>query len=112
VEGNVKALVWLNVFVGGWLMFTAWSVPGGIGASALTMNDAAMATVLTALACWTLLSASERPAALWLQMAAGGWLIVAPFVLRYNPWNDVLMGLLAVTVAVLSLPFAALATPE
>ena len=98
---TVKGLVWINVFVAGWLMFTSWSVPDDRIALESRV-EAAAALVLAALAAWTIVSEADRPVALWLQMAAGAGLAIAPFVLRYNAWNDVLSGLMAVSVALLA----------
>ena len=98
---TVKGLVWINFFVAGWLMFTSWSVPDDRLALESRV-EAAAALVLAALAAWTLVSEADRPVALWLQMLAGAALAIAPFVLGYNPWNDVLTGLMAISVAVLA----------
>lgn len=98
---TVKGLVWINFFVAGWLMFTSWSVPDDRIAMESRVEGAA-ALVIAALAAWALVSDADRPVALWLQIVAGSALVVAPFVLRYNPWNDVLAGLMAVSVAVLA----------
>lgn len=97
----MKGLVWMNFFVAGWLLFTSWSVPDDRIALASRVEGVA-ALVLAVLAAWTLVSTAARPVAVWLQMLAGAALVVAPFVLRYNPWNDVLAGLMAVSVAVLA----------
>ena len=98
---TLKGLVWINFFVAGWLMFTSWSVPDDRIAMASRV-EGAMALVLAVLAGWTLVSNADRPVALWLQLLAGAALIVAPFVFRYNPWNDVLAGMMAASVAVLA----------
>ena len=102
----MKQIVWINFFLSGWLIFTSWIMPGGVGANVMTRNEAAMALVLAVLACWTLVSVSRRPVALWLQMVAGAWLIAAPYALGYSAWNDVACGVMAISLAVLSLPFA------
>lgn len=42
----------------------------------------------------------------WVELAIGGWLIAAPFVLGYEGvayWNDILVGLLTVVLAILAL---------
>jgi len=107
-EGIVKGLVWINIFVGAWLTFTAWITPGGLTTSALTLNDAALGGLLIVLAAWTLISEEERPATpLWLQVLAGVWLVAAPFAFGFSPWNDVPAGLLAITISVMSLQFPA-----
>lgn len=104
----MKGVVVINAFTAAWLMFTAWSVPGGVDAGRLTRNDATMGLVLIVLVGWALVSHAQRPLALWLQMLVGGWLIVAPLALRYNPWSDLPSGLITIAVATLALPFAAL----
>jgi hypothetical protein len=105
VEGTVKEIIVINILVGGWLVFTSWVMPGGFGMSRLTMNEATAGVVLIALAGWTLASPTRRPAALWLQLLVGAWLIVAPFALRFNPWNDVLCGLMVLAIAISALPY-------
>ena len=102
----MKEIVWINFFLSGWLIFTSWVMPAGVGANLMTRNDAAMAFVLAVLGCWTLVSASRRPLALWLQMVAGAWLIAAPYAFGYSAWNDVPCGVMAISIAVLGLPFA------
>ena len=101
----MKELVVINILVGGWLIFTSWIMPGGMAMSRLTRNEAAAGAVLIVLAAWTLASRVRRPIALWLQMCVGGWLIAAPFVLRYNPWNDVLCGVMTLAIAISALPY-------
>jgi hypothetical protein len=105
VEANVKELVVINMLVGGWLVFTSWAMPGGVGMSRLTLNEATAGAMLILLSAWTLASTARRPVALWLQLAVGAWLIAAPFVLRFNPWNDVLCGVMTLAIAISAMPY-------
>lgn len=101
----MKELSVINIFVGGWLIFTSWIMPGGVGMSTLTRNEAAVGVLLIVLAGWTVVSSVRRPVSLWLQMVAGAWLIAAPFVFRYSRWNDVACGVLALAIALSALSY-------
>ena len=101
----MKGLAIINLLVGAWLIFSAWMMPGGIGSSLLTWNDAGVGMILVALAGYSAATAERHPASLWVQLLAGGWLIVAPFVLGYSPWNDICAGALVAATAILALPF-------
>jgi hypothetical protein len=101
----MKGLASINLFVGAWLIFTAWMMPGGVGASLLTWNDSAIGALLIALSGWTMANEARHPGSLWLQLLAGAWLVVAPFVLRYSPWNDICAGVMVASTAVIALRF-------
>lgn len=101
----MKGLALVNLFAAAWLIATSWMMPGGIGSSRLTLNDPLVALVLVVLAGWTMATEDRHPVLMWLQLLAGVWLVLAPFVFRYSPWNDVAMGLMVASIAVLELPY-------
>jgi hypothetical protein len=101
-EVLVNGLASINLFVGAWLIFTSWIVPGGIATGPRTWNGALSGVLLIVLAGWTVAGGAHVRVPLWLQAAVGGWLILAPFLLGFSPWNQVLCGLMAISATLLT----------
>jgi len=103
---------WLNLILGAWLFISPWVL--GF-ANTATANGATTTTSLAAGNAWifgvivVLLSIAAlvraQPWEEWLNVAAGVWLFISPWVLRYSHtpnalWNALIVGALVFILAV------------
>lgn len=97
-----KIASWINVVAGGWLILAPY-IFNYVNETART-NDMWLGIVIGIVA----LTRAVTPInSAWLSMVnviAGGWLIMAPFVLGYVNtlpiWNDVLLGIIVAGIAI------------
>jgi hypothetical protein len=93
---------WLNIVAGIWLIIAPF-VLGYFNGTART-NDIWLGIIVGVLAIIHL--ASRAVWSSWLNVIAGIWLIIAPFVLQYPGvtalWNDVILGILVAAFALWS----------
>lgn len=98
----MKRVTYINLILGVWLIVA----PIVFGLFATNMigawTDVALGVVLTATSWWIV---AERPAQIAVsgfQLLCGAWLIVGPFVLRYEgTLNDMIVGVFVVIVSAL-----------
>lgn len=93
---------WLNILAAIWLIIAPY-VLGYFNATART-NDLWLGIIVGILAVIRLVAHAAWAG--WLNVVAGIWLIIAPFVLRYPGttavWNDVILGILVAAFALWS----------
>ena len=100
----MKDSIWINLLVGIWLLIAPFALAAGGGAAAWTANDVVLGILLIAFSWWILGALMPPVGTAWFEILCGIWLIVAPFVLRYNTLhaatgNDVICGIIAIVVA-------------
>lgn len=103
--GTQKTLSWLVALVGLWEVIAAFIL--GYTASTTAFWDAiVVGIVLIVLGAWAALSNQEGTDKTldWINVVAGIWLIIAPFVLGYSVvaaalWNDIIVGIVVVVLA-------------
>lgn len=94
----------INLVAGIWLIIAPF-VLGYFGVA--RTNDMIVGVIVAAIALIGAFTAWERGTwAGWLNVIAGVWLVVAPFVLGYfgnpvNTWNDIILGIIIGGVALL-----------
>ena len=94
-----------NVVLGAWLIIAPFAL-GYSGAIAPLWNDIVFGLVVVVLAVLRLTKPIHSVWASWTNAVVGGWLVIAPWVLAgytsTTMWNDVLVGLLIVCLAIAS----------
>ena len=87
----------LNLLLGVWLLCSPWAIGT---AGALATNAIIFGIVAILVAWWSLVAAPEIHTPAMVNLAAGIWLFVAPWVLGYTDpgtrWNNLLVGVLMV----------------
>jgi hypothetical protein len=113
----MKLLSWLIALCGLWEAadLAAFFVPGFGEIQAFVANHIAVGIVLMMSGAWAALTRKVAIARTlhWIAVAAGVWLIVAPFILGQPAiaaglWNDILVGIVVVSLGA----WAALARPR
>jgi hypothetical protein len=112
---QVQTASGLNIILGLWLIIAPWVLDYS------SQNNAVWNQVVIGIAVATLatarVAAPEKFASLsWTNFVLGTWLVIAPFVLRYNDttntaaiyWNDIIVGVLILALAA----WSAIATPK
>jgi hypothetical protein len=112
---QVQTASGLNIILGLWLVIAPWVLDYS------SQNNAVWNQVVIGLAVATLatarVAAPEKFASLsWTNFVLGTWLVIAPFILRYNDttntaaiyWNDIIVGVLILALAA----WSAIATPK
>lgn len=102
---TVKTLSWLVVVLGVWEVLAPFIL--GYSSTASALWDAIILGVaLIVLAGWAALSnqGATVKALAWINVVLGVWLIIAPFIIRYNTvaaamWNDIIVGIVVVVLA-------------
>lgn len=101
-DQQTAGVSWLNIITGIWLIIAPF-VLGYFNGTART-NDIWLGIIVGVLAIIHLVSKAVWSS--WLNVIAGIWLIIAPFVLRYSGttaiWNDVILGILVAAFALWS----------
>lgn len=103
--GTQKVLSWLVTLVGAWEVIAAFVL--GYTSSTTALWDAIIiGLALVVLGAWAALSNQESTdkSLDWINVLAGIWLIIAPFVLGYSVvtaalWNDIIVGIVVVVLA-------------
>jgi SPW repeat len=99
--GQIRVASAINLILGLWLIIAAFSVAVS---EAAYWNDLLVGIAVLILAGTRLSRPTEgtKPAS-WVNAAIGVWLIVAPFILRYQAaeemWNDIIVGALLLIFA-------------
>jgi hypothetical protein len=114
-RSQVQTASGLNIILGLWLIIAPWVLDYS------SQNNAVWNQVVIGIAVATLaLVRAAAPAKFaglsWTNFVLGAWLVVAPFVLRYNDttntaliyWNDIIVGVLILALAA----WSAMATPK
>lgn len=101
-EKQTAGASWLTILAAIWLIIAPF-VLGYLNATART-NDLWLGIIVGVLAVIRLVTHAAWAG--WLNVIAGIWLIIAPFVLRYpgttELWNDVILGILVAAFALWS----------
>ena len=100
-----KVLSWLVALAGVWEVIAAFVL--GYAASTTAFWDAIIIGVaLIVLGAWAALSNQESTDRTldWINVVAGLWLVIAPFILGYSVvaaalWNDIIVGIVVVVLA-------------
>jgi hypothetical protein len=112
-RGNAQAMSFMNVVAGIWLVVAPW-ILGYSDLSAALWNDVVVGVAIIVLAGIRAASPARFIPVSWANVLLGLWLILAPFVLQYGEltaaavvgsvalWNDIIVGLVVITLAVFS----------
>lgn len=99
--GETRSVAGINFILGIWLIISPWIFSYTSGSA--KWNQLAFGIVVAVLAAIRYMAPSQVWAS-WLNLLAGIWMIIAPFILSYQRtaayWNEVLVG---IAVALLSL---------
>ena len=103
--GTQKVLSWLVALAGLWEVIAAFVL--GYAVSTTAFWDAIIIGVaLIVLGAWAALSNQESTDKTldWINVVAGLWLVIAPFILGYSVvavalWNDIIVGIVVVVLA-------------
>ena len=103
---NVKAASGFNILAGIWLILASF-VLGYAAVAAAMWNEIVVGVVVLVLAAVRVGNPDRFAGLSWINMAAGLWLIAAPFVCGYSEvpramWNDVIMGIVVAALAAAS----------
>lgn len=100
-SNQIITMSWINLITGIWLI----AAPFVLGYSYNTpkTNDIWLGAVVGILALIRAFNPFRMVWINWVNVLAGIWLIIAPFVLRYSTaasfWNDVIVGIIVAAVA-------------
>jgi SPW repeat-containing protein len=107
-QTNLRTASIINIVLGAWLIASPFLL--GYAATQSFWNQTIAGILIGCLGLWRLLDVTARWSR-WVTIAAGTWLIVAPYVLNYSKmvayWNELLA---AVIVGILAIDIAA--TPD
>ena len=111
----MKNITWINILLGIWLLIAPFALSSVGGTGAWTANDVILGILLIAVSWWIVATAAPT-GAIWFEVLCGIWLIVAPFVLRYNGTgvkmtSDVISGIIAIVVAFIAMSGVQRPTP-
>ncbi|MGE5547366.1 MAG: SPW repeat protein [Solirubrobacterales bacterium] len=92
---------WLNLLIGVWLFISPWAL-GYSTTGAASWNSWVFGVVVAAIALAALIQFARWEE--WLNVAAGLWLVVSPWVMGFADqqvpvWNHVTVGLLVAALA-------------
>lgn len=100
---------WANLIVAIWLFITPWIVSGAGTTYAVQFHHAEwnawIAGIIVALVALWALAQPEAPAAEWVNVVAGLWLFVAPWIVGYaataraESWNQWVVGIIVFVLA-------------
>src|SRR5262245_38797949 len=76
----MKRLIWINLFLGLWLLFAPFVLGFAAVASGAAAGNGIIGIVLIVTSVWILQAAAPPPAIGWFQSLCGLWLVLAPFV--------------------------------
>ena len=98
----MKWTSWCNLILGIWLIIATWAV--GFMTTATATNSFIIGVIVIAAALAALSSLAAARGARWVNLIAGIWLIVSPWVLRFGTnvnviANDVIVGVLIAVFA-------------
>ena len=101
----MKRVSWINLILGIWLIISPF-VFVSVGPKVTVANNVVLGILLIASSWWILAVTAPAGGVSWFQMLCGIWLIIAPFVLRYNQvthavTNDVIVGIIAFIVGLI-----------
>lgn len=101
---SAKTASSLNLALGIWLIVAPFIFH--YGTKAAVSNDITIGVTIAILALIRVFKASGTSWVSWLNVALGGWLLLAPFILSYAAaatlWNDMIVGLLVICLGVWS----------
>lgn len=101
MRNQTKTSSSLNLIAGIWLIVAPF-VLGYVGTTAQT-NDIVLGIVVGAIALIRLFRVYRAAWLNWVNILAGLWLIIAPFVLAYTTiapmWNDIILGVIVVVLS-------------
>jgi ABC-type molybdate transport system permease subunit len=93
----------INILLGIWLIIAPW-VLGYADLSAAQTNDVIIGIIVAIVAAIRSFGAFTTRGWSWINILAGIWLIIAPFVLGYSNhttplWNDIILGIVIAVLA-------------
>ena len=101
---NTGQTSWINVAAGIWLIIAPFVLT--YATATPKTNDIILGIIVGVLALIRALNPARTLWLSWVNVAAGIWLIIAPFVLGYaftTPrWNDIILGIIVCVVALWS----------
>ena len=99
-----KDITWVNLLLGMWLIVGLFAL-GVARLSPVALTNNIIIGVLVLAMSWWVISATAPPlGAAWFQVLCGLWLLVSPFVLKYQQLptpsgNDMVVGVIVIAVA-------------
>jgi hypothetical protein len=100
----MKPASWVNVLLGLWLIISPWVLRLDGGAAAA--NNVALGFLVLIVAIFSIVAAPENHAAAWVNVGAGIWVFISPWVVGYATQsaalkNDAVVGVLVVLFGLL-----------
>lgn len=92
---------WLNLALGGWLLFSPWALNYLTGSA--TGNSVVIGALVLIVSAWSLAVMEQNTAPPRVNLVLGIWLIISPWVLGYVTaaafWNAIVVGMLLIGFA-------------
>jgi hypothetical protein len=98
----MRYAAWINVAIGFWLVIAAFTMHSQTITGVRYLNDLVAGVLLMGFALWYLGTPLSPAPALTATMLVGAWLILSPFLMGYQPWNDIVCGVIAIVVALVN----------
>lgn len=104
--GAVRMASGANLLLGLWLVIAPWVLDYSSETNAV-WNQVVVGIAIATLALLRTMDPAAAASLSWTNFVLGGWLLFAPFVLRYDGsgntsaiyWNDILVGVLVIGLA-------------
>ena len=104
-RAQVQTASGLNIIAGIWLIIAPFIL--GYGTSKPITNDIILGIIVGIVALIRVFNPVRTTMLSWINIIAGAWLIIVPFLLSYaytTPrWNDVILGIIVLVLAIWSM---------
>ncbi len=105
----MQVVIWTTLVLGGWLVISPFTIP--YTSRVASAEDLVVGMLIVLFSLFSIVLGSRRTAPVWVLIAFGIWVPIAPFVLGYYPnittsnpiANDIVVGSLVILLGAIRL---------